>query len=182
MFLGVCQAMQPIAGYNYGAGRNDRLKEIYTLTMKVCIALGIIGMAASMLFPGAIISCFNDEAEILEMGIPALRYLMVFAPLIAFTIVNSQLFQSIDQPWIAIVTSLSRQVIFLIPLSLILPGIVYGITGNGVTGVWIACAVCDVLGALLSMVLLLTHRQVFRIGYVPPERKPRKEAGPKKEN
>ena len=51
--------------------------------------------------------------------------------------------------------------------------------GDGVTGVWQACAICDVLGAVLSAVLLLTHRQVFRMDYVPKERRPRKEMGPK---
>ena len=179
MFLGVCQGMQPIAGYNYGASRNDRLKEVWLLTMKVCVSLGFIGTVLAFAFPRAIISCFNSEEQILAVGVPALRYLMVFATLIAFTIVNSQLFQSIDQPWIAIVTSLSRQVIFLIPLSLIIPGLLYRAGGDGVTGVWLSCMICDILGAVLSAVLLVTHRDVFRIGYVPPERKPRKEAGPK---
>ena len=179
MFLGVCQGMQPIAGYNYGASRNDRLKEVWLLTMKVCVSLGFIGTALAFAFPRAIISCFNSEEQILAVGVPALRYLMAFATLIAFTIVNSQLFQSIDQPWIAIVTSLSRQVIFLIPLSLIIPGLLYRAGGDGVTGVWLSCMICDILGAVLSAVLLVTHRDVFRIGYVPPERKPRKEAGPK---
>lgn len=179
MFLGVCQGMQPIAGYNYGASRNDRLREVYILTMQVCVALGLVGSFVSLVFPGAIIRCFNSETAILAMGVPALRYLMVFAPFIAYTIVNSQLFQSIDQPWIAIVTSLSRQVIFLIPISLILPGIMLRTTGDGVTGVWLACMICDILGASLSTVLLLTHRQVFRIGYEPPIRKPRKELRPK---
>ena len=179
VLLGVCQAMQPIAGYNYGARRNDRLREVYLLTMRVCVIIGIIGSASALLFPRAIIGCFNSEPEILAMGAPALRYLLVFCPLIAFTVTNSQLFQSIDQPWIAIVTSLSRQVIFLIPLSLILPGLCYNATGDGVTGVWQACAICDVLGAALSLVLLLTHRQVFRKDYIPPERKPRREHGPK---
>ena len=181
MFLGVCQGMQPIAGYNYGANRNDRLREVYILTMKVCVALGIVGTALSMFFPRTIISCFNSEDAILAVGVPALRYLMVFAPLIAFTIVNSQLFQSIDQPWIAIVTSLSRQVIFLIPITLILPGIIDRAGGDGVTGVWLSCMICDFLGASLSAVLLLTHRQVFTVGYVPPLRKPRKELGPKED-
>ena len=102
MFLGVCQGMQPIAGYNYGASRNDRLKEVWLLTMKVCVSLGFIGTVLAFAFPRAIISCFNSEEQILAVGVPALRYLMAFATLIAFTIVNSQLFQSIDQPWIAI--------------------------------------------------------------------------------
>ena len=180
MLLGVCQAMQPIAGYNYGARRNDRLKEVYLLTMKVCLIIGIAGMALSLLFPRAIIGCFNSDPEILDMGAPALRYLMVMCPLIAFTVTNSQLFQSIDQPWIAIVTSLSRQVIFLIPLLLILPEALMQFNhGSGITGVWQTCTICDVLGALLSAVLLVTHLNVFRMDYVPPVRRPRKEAGPK---
>ena len=179
MFLGVCQGMQPIAGYNYGASRNDRLKEVWLLTLKVCMTLGIVGTALSLAFPRLIISCFNTEEAILAVGVPALRYLMAFAPLIAFTITNSQLFQSIDQPWIAIVTSLSRQVIFLIPLSLIFPGLIYRSGGDGVTGVWLSCMICDILGAALSAILLVTHRDVFRIGYIPPARRPRKEAGPK---
>ena len=179
MFLGVCQGMQPIAGYNYGASRNDRLKEVWLLTLKVCMTLGIVGTALSLAFPRLIISCFNTEEAILAVGIPALRYLMAFAPLIAFTITNSQLFQSIDQPWIAIVTSLSRQVIFLIPLSLLIPGIIDRSGGDGVTGVWLSCMICDILGAALSAILLVTHRDVFRLGYIPPARRPRKEAGPK---
>lgn len=179
MFLGVCQGMQPIAGYNYGASRNDRLKEVWMLTMKVCVFLGLLGTVMAFVFPRAIISCFNTEEQILAVGVPALRFLMAFATFIAFTVVNSQLFQSIDQPWIAIVTSLSRQVLFLIPLSLIIPGIIYRAGGDGVTGVWLSCMICDILGALLSAVLLITHRQVFRIGYVPPVRRPRKEAGPR---
>lgn len=179
MFLGVCQGMQPIAGYNYGASRNDRLKEVWLLTLKVCMTLGIVGTALSLAFPRLIISCFNTEEAILAVGVPALRYLMAFAPLIAFTITNSQLFQSIDQPWIAIVTSLSRQVIFLIPLSLIIPGLIYRSGGDGVTGVWLSCMICDILGAALSAILLVTHRDVFRLGYIPPARRPRKEAGPK---
>lgn len=180
MFLGLCQGMQPIAGYNYGAGRNDRLKEVWLLTMKVCIIVGIVGTISAFAFPRAIIGCFNTEDSILSVGVPALRYLLAFAPLIAFTVVNSQLFQSIDQPWIAIVTSLSRQVIFLIPLSLIIPGVMYRAGGDGVTGVWLSCMICDILGAILSGALLVTHRQVFHIGYVPPVRKPRKELGPTK--
>ena len=170
--------MQPIAGYNYGARHNDRLRQVYLLTMRVCVIIGVLGAASVLLFPRAIIGCFNSEPEILDMGAPALRYLLVCCPLIAFTVTNSQLFQSIDQPWIAIVTSLSRQVLFLIPLSLVLPRLCFEATGDGVTGVWQACTVCDVLGAVLSAVLLLTHRQVFRMGYVPPERRPRKEFGP----
>lgn len=181
MFLGVCQGMQPIAGYNYGAGHNDRLREVYILTMKVCLVIGFVGMSVSLLMPRTIIRCFNDDPEILRLGVPAMRYLMMFAMLIAYTIVNSQLFQSIDKPWISIVTSLSRQVIFLIPFVLIVPNLMFAATGDkndGVTAVWLSAPVCDFLGAALSTVLLIFNRKVFHVGYVPPLRKPRKELGP----
>ena len=97
VLLGLCQAMQPIAGYNYGARRNDRLREVYLLTMKVCVLIGIIGMAMALIFPRTIIGFFNSQPEILSMGEPALRYLLVFCPLIAFTVTRTLIALCIDQ-------------------------------------------------------------------------------------
>ena len=177
--LGLCQGMQPIAGYNYGAGHNHRLKRVFTLTMQVCVAVGTLGALLAMVLPRIILRAFTDSAELLDIGVPAMRYLNVMMPLIAFTICNSQFFQSIDKPWIAITTSLSRQVLFLIPLMYIIPAIRVSMGGDGLTGLWMTCTLCDVLGAVLATVLLTTQVKVFRPGYVPPVRKPRKEAGPK---
>ncbi len=177
--LGLCQGMQPIAGYNYGAGHNHRLRQVFTLTMRVSVTVGTIGALLAMVMPGLILRAFTDSYELIGIGIPGMRYLNVMMPLIAFTITNSQFFQSIDKPWIAITTSLSRQVLFLIPLMFVIPALMVNAGGDGLTGVWMTCTVCDVLGAMLAGVLLSTQLKVFRPGYVPPLRKPRKEAGPK---
>ena len=177
--LGLCQGMQPIAGYNYGAGHNHRLKHVFILTMKVSVAVGTLGALLAMVMPRIILRAFTDSDPLLDIGVPALRYLNVMMPLIAFTITNSQFFQSIDKPWIAITTSLSRQVLFLIPLMFVIPALMVNAGGDGLTGVWVTCTVCDVLGAALAAALLSTQIKVFRSGYVPPVRKPRKEAGPK---
>ncbi len=177
--LGLCQGMQPIAGYNYGAGHNHRLREVFTLTMKVSLTVGVVGALLAMIIPRLILRAFTDSEELIAIGIPAMRYLNVMMPLIAFTITNSQFFQSIDKPWIAIVTSLSRQVLFLIPLMFVIPYFMVQAGGNGLTGVWVTCTTCDVLGAVLAAALLMSQRKVFRPGYVAPVRKPRKEAGPK---
>ena len=177
--LGLCQGMQPIAGYNYGAGHNHRLKHVFTLTMKVSVSVGVLGSLLAMILPRLILRAFTDSDDLLDIGTPAMRYLNVMMPLIAFTITNSQFFQSIDKPWIAITTSLSRQVLFLIPLMFVIPSVMVNAGGDGLTGVWVTCTVCDVLGALLAASLLSTQLKVFRPGYIPPERKPRKEAGPK---
>ncbi len=177
--LGLCQGMQPIAGYNYGAGHNHRLKHVFILTMKVSVAVGTLGALLAMVMPRIILRAFTDSDALLDIGAPALRYLNVMMPLIAFTITNSQFFQSIDKPWIAIVTSLSRQVLFLIPLMFVIPAVMVHFGHDGLTGVWQTCTLCDILGAALAAVLLFTQRKVFHDGYVPPLRKPRKEAGPK---
>ena len=179
VLLGVCQGMQPIAGYNYGAGLNHRLKEVYILTLKCNVGMGIIGMLLAMLVPRMLVMMMNDEEALISIAVPAMRFLMVMAPLIGFTITNSQFFQSIDKPWIAIVTSLSRQVIFLIPLMYIVPAFMLHHGWSGLTGVWLSMTISDVCGAVLSGSLLYSQLKVFRPGYVPPVRKPRKERGPK---
>ena len=176
--LGLCQGMQPIAGYNYGAGHNHRLKDVFILTMKVSLVVGTLGALLAVVVPRIILRAFTDSTALLDIGVPAMRYLNVMMPLIAFTITNSQFFQSIDKPWIAITTSLSRQVLFLIPLMFIIPALMVNAGGDGLTGVWLTCTVCDVLGAILAALLLMSQRKVFHPGYVPPVRKPRKEAGP----
>ena len=179
--LGICQGMQPIAGYNYGAGHNHRLKQVYLLTMRVSVIVGTIGAVLAMVMPRIILRAFTDSDPLLDIGVPALRYLNIMMPLIAFTITNSQFFQSIDKPWIAIVTSLSRQVLFLIPLMFIIPAVMVQYGHDGLTGVWQTCTLCDILGAALAALLLMSQRKVFHDGYVPPLRKPRKEAGPSPE-
>ena len=170
--------MQPIAGYNYGAGHGHRLKHVYGLTMRICVAIGLVGSVISCLIPGTMMRAFTTDAHLIELGRVALRYSMVMFPLIGFTIVNSNFFQSIDKPWVAIVTSLSRQVIFLIPLMYIVPVVYIDLGADGLSGVWCSYTVSDVLGALLSGILLLSQRKVFSPDYVPPVRRPRKERGP----
>ena len=177
--LGLCQGMQPIAGYNYGAGHNHRLRDVFTLTMKVSVSVGTLGALLAMVLPRFILRAFTDSDPLLDIGVPSMRYLNVMMPLIAFTITNSQFFQSIDKPWIAITTSLSRQVLFLIPLMFIIPTLATSNGYSGLTGLWQTCTLCDILGAVLAAVLLSTQLKVFHPGYVPPLRRPRKEAGPK---
>ena len=177
--LGLCQGMQPIAGYNYGAGHNHRLRDVFVLTQKWAIGVGAVGSLLAMVVPRLILRAFTDSDALLDLGVPAMRYLNVMMPLIAFTIANSQFFQSIDKPWVAITTSLSRQVLFLIPLMYVIPALTVNAGGDGLTGVWMTCTVCDVLGTVLAAVLLTTQLKVFRPGYVAPVRKPRKEAGPR---
>jgi Na+-driven multidrug efflux pump len=155
--------MQPIAGYNYGAGHGHRLKHVYGLTMWICVAIGLFGSVVSCVFPGTMMRVFTTDSTMIEIGKTALRFSMVMFPLIGFTIVNSNFFQSIDKPWVAITTSLSRQVIFLIPMSILIPILFIHLGWNGLNGVWVSLTISDVLGAVLAAILLFTQRHVFSI-------------------
>jgi Na+-driven multidrug efflux pump len=155
--------MQPIAGYNYGAGHGHRLKHVYTLTMWICVAVGFVGAAISCVFPRALMHVFTTDAHLIEIGKTALVYAMVMFPLIGFTIVNSNFFQSIDKPWVAIVTSLSRQVIFLVPMCHLIPYLFANAGLNGLHGVWFSLTCSDVFGAVLAAILLYSQRHVFSI-------------------
>lgn len=177
IILGICQGMQPIAGYNYGAGQNGRLKSIYVLTMKICVLTGLVGSVISCLFPQFLVRFFTNDRQLMEIARPAMRFLMIMFPFIGFTITNSNFFQSIDKPWIAIITSLSRQVIFLAPMSVFVPLLFIRFGGDGLTGVWAAATVSDVIGAVLAAILLYTQRRVFSANYVAPVKRPEKEAG-----
>ena len=163
LILGVCMGMQPIAGYNYGAGHPDRLKRVYTLTMKVCVLLGFVTAIIGCTIPRIISMAFTSDKTLLDISQMALPYITVMTPLIAFTIVNSNFFQSIDKPWIAIVTSLSRQVIFLIPMMFIVPVIFQDLGIDSLQGVFCSCTISDVFGAILALVLLLSQRKVFKV-------------------
>lgn len=162
LMLGLCQGMQPIAGFNYGAGHPLRLKQVYTLTMKLNVLIGFVGALLALAFPHMLLRLFTKEEDLIQIGIPAMRYIMVLFALVGFTITNSNFFQSIDKPWIAIVTSLSRQVLFLAPMIYIVPTIFVNAGGNGLTGVWASITISDVLGAVLAFVLMLSQRHVFK--------------------
>lgn len=178
LLLGICMGMQPIAGYNYGAGQGERLKQIFKLTLRCNVTVGLIGALLAIFIPRILVMMMAKEPELIDMASVAMRYMLVLAPLIGFTITNSQFFQSIDKPWIAIITSLSRQVLFLIPMIYLVPWIFTQNGGNGLHGVWCSCTISDFLGAALAGVLLFTQRKVFRADYVAPQRRPRKECGP----
>lgn len=163
IIIGVCQGMQPIAGYNYGAGHPQRLKRVYMLTMKVCVALGILSAVLGCAIPRLISMAFTSDTALLDIAQKALPLISVMSPLIAFTIVNSNFFQSIDKPWIAITTSLSRQVIFLIPMMYLVPMIFTKLGYNSLFGVFASCTASDIFGAILAFVLMLTQKKVFRV-------------------
>ena len=147
--FGLVQGMQPIAGYNFGAKQYDRVNRVLKLTILLATGVMTIGFLISELFPHTVASAFTSDKDLIDIVVPGLRIVMIFFPIIGFQMVASNFFQSIGVPGKAIFMSLTRQVLFLLPLLLILPSFF------GIRGVWYSMPAADLLASLIAAYLLI---------------------------
>ena len=147
--LGVCMGVQAILGYNYGAGQLHRLRKAFWLATAVTSVVCALGAAAGLIFPEALARAFTSDAFLIETTAICLRHALWAFPVVGFQLVSTCLFQSVGFPARAMILSLARQVLFLIPLMLVLPGI------YGVRGVWLSFPVSDILATVVSVWLVL---------------------------
>lgn len=146
--LGVTQGFLPIAGYNYGAKDSKRVKEtiktaiIYGTGVATIIFLGII------LFPTAIASVFTSDVNLIAETPNALLYAFLATPVITAQLVGSAYFQAAGKALPALLLTLLKQGIFLIPLVYIMPQFF------GLNGVWFSFPIADIMATLITMIVL----------------------------
>lgn len=157
IIIGYAQGYQPVAGYNFGAGNIDRMKEAYYHTLKMTVGIGFVFSAITIVFAEFIISLFNPNEEIVKMGAMTLRALYCTFPVYGYTMTNSYTFQAYGRAKESFILSISRQGIILIPIAIFLPRLF------GYYGVIFAMPIADVLSALLTYILIQgVKRQYFR--------------------
>ena len=142
--IGINQGMQPIAGYNYGAEKFDRLMRVLTLAIIAATVVMVVGWALAMLFPYYMARIFTTDQELIAKSITGIRLNMLLFPIIGFQAVVTNFFQCIGKVRIAIFLSLSRQLLFLLPLIWILPML------WGLDGVWAALPTSDLIAAVVA--------------------------------
>jgi putative MATE family efflux protein len=148
--FGINQGAQPIIGYNYGARQFDRVKKTYQLASIAATAITTAGFLIAFFFPSAIIALFNrGDTQLIEMGSRAMRTFLFMLPIVGFQIVSANYFQAIGKPRHAMLLSLSRQVLLLIPCLFILPGF------WGLHGVFMSGPVSELGSSLLTGIFLL---------------------------
>ena len=147
--IGINQGAQPIIGYNYGAQRYDRVVQTLKLAAAVATCITSLGFVIAQLFPGHIIALFNpNDPQLLNLGARAIQIATIFLPIVGFQIISTSYFQAVGKPKQAMILSLSRQVLLLIPLVLILPrffgldGLLYSLPlsdlgSSTITAIWI---------------------------------------------
>jgi putative MATE family efflux protein len=143
--LGVNQGSMPVIGYNFGARNYGRVIKASLAAIAAATFIMTAGFVITRLWPQELLYLFGKNSEkIMDRGITAVRIFFAMTPLIGFQIIASGTFQAIGRPALALVMSLSRQVLFLIPMVLLLPRFL------GMEGVWIACASSDFLASIVT--------------------------------
>lgn len=145
--IGIGQGLQPVASFNYGAGRYERVKKGARFTVTAgTLALTVFGIIL-FIFAAPVITWFRDDPEVIEIGTAALRWQCISAIFMSASVTGNMLFQSIGKAKQAFFLASLRTGLFYIPLILILPRIM------GVTGIELAQPVSDVLSAVVSVIL-----------------------------
>ena len=154
--FGVNQGMQPIAGYNYGAQKYDRLMRVLTLAMIAGTCVTTSGFIVAEFIPRLCVGLFTSDKELTELSVNGIRIMMAAMPIVGYQMVVTNFFQSIGKAKISIFLSLSRQLLFLVPLLAVMP------LFFGVSGVWVAMPISDSLSALLALIMMVRYMKIFK--------------------
>jgi len=154
--FGIVQGMMPIVGYNYGAHQLDRVRHVIRLSNIVTTVMSIGTSVLMLSIPALLLRIFTQDPEVIRMGVPAIRTIILAFPTVGFQVVAAGMYQSLGKAVPALVLALLRQVILLTPLILILPRFL------ALRGVWISFPIADGAAALITILMMLSLMRAFR--------------------
>lgn len=157
--IGLNQGMQPIAGYNFGARRYDRVLGVLNKALIFGSVITLTGFVIGVFFPTPFVSVFaKDSPQLIKMSAHALSCMVMMFPIVGIQIVSTAFFQSIGYAPKSIFLSLTRQLIFLVPAIFILPHLY----ADPLEGLWHAAPVADGLASVLAITLLVLQVKKFK--------------------
>ena len=154
----VGQGLQPILGFNYGAGRYKQALKAIKIALTYATCLCFVAFLLLYFFPEIFIRIFSSDADLIEMASHAAKRTFIALYIIGIAFIGQLIFQSIGKAVKAFITSLARPALFMIPLILILPRFL------GVDGVWWAFPATDGLTVILTVILLIPEIREFQKG------------------
>lgn len=146
--FGITQGMQPILGFNIGAGNFERVRRTLRIGVWLGVAIACVGWGLAEGLPETLAKLFTTDASMVDIARHGFRVYFIAYPLVGAQVVIQNYFQSIGKPKLSIFLSLTRQLIFLLPLLWILPPLLK------LDGVWLAMTGADVLSFVVAMVVL----------------------------
>ena len=145
---GVIQGMRPIIGYNYGSGRNDRVRETIRWSILLVTVISLVGTVLSVFFPREILGIFDADRTLLNAGSSALRIIGPGFVLSSVAVVASGVYESLGRGRTSLVISLMRQVVVLVPLAFILSRFL------GPVGIWLSFPVSEAFTLVFASIVL----------------------------
>ncbi len=154
--IGLNQGMQPIAGYNYGAQQYSRMMRVVKLSIITAICIMLIGWTLAMFAPYYCARMFTKDPELIKGSIKAIQIIMMMYPFIGCQMVITNFFQCIGKVKISIFLSLSRQLLFLLPLLILLPNF------YGINGVWVSMPTSDLISVIVAISIMTVYLRRFK--------------------
>ncbi len=154
--MGVCQGMQPIVGYNYGAEKYDRMLRCLFMAIACATAILLVGWGLSMLFPTEIARIFTTDATLIDLAARGIRLDMLMFFVVGSQATITHFFQSIGKVKVSIFLSLSRQLILLLPMAYLFP------LFWGLDGVWYSMPASDFLSFAMTIPMLMWYMKKFK--------------------
>ena len=147
--IGLSQGLQPIVSFNYGAGKYDRVKKAYTTAITYGLVVSVIALIAFQVFPRQIVSIFGSGSEAYyDFAVKYFRIFLLFTFLNCFQPISSNFFTAIGKPKKGIFLSLTRQILFLLPLIVILPIFM------GIDGIMYAGPIADFIAGIVAITMI----------------------------
>ena len=154
--MGVCQGMQPIVGYNYGAEKYDRMLRCLFLAIACATAILLVGWGLSMLFPRQIARIFTTDATLIDLSARGIRLDMLVFFVVGSQATITHFFQSIGKVKVSIFLSLSRQLFLLLPMAYVFP------LFWDLDGVWYSMPASDFLSFAMTIPMLMWYMKKFK--------------------
>ena len=151
--FGIAQGLQPIVGYNFGARKFNKVFKAIKLAFIYGVTISTLGFLILILFPQQIISIFTGGTKLISETVPSLRLIILAFPVVGFQVVGATIFQALGKPLPSLVLSLARQILFLIPLILILP------VFFKLNGIWLSFPISDLLATFVTLITLLYQKR-----------------------
>eukprot|EP00825_Cyclidium_porcatum_P003983 TRINITY_DN11852_c0_g1_i1.p2 TRINITY_DN11852_c0_g1~~TRINITY_DN11852_c0_g1_i1.p2 ORF type:complete len:425 (-),score=21.81 TRINITY_DN11852_c0_g1_i1:1160-2434(-) len=150
--VAINMASQPIISFNYGAKSYQRVKDTMRIAMIAATGIAVFAFVMVETLPGVIVKLFNSsDAGLLDLGKEGLRLGLMALPFVGFQVVAGNFFQSMGKAKIAVILTLLRQVIILIPLIFLLPNYL------GLKGIWLSMPISDFCSAIVVVFILINH-------------------------
>ena len=154
--IAIAQGLQPVLGFSYGAKSYDRSIAATNTSIKMATVVSILGFAVAFFLSRQIVSLFSNDPVLIDIGANVMKSIFLAWYLVGFQTIGSTVFQAIGKARPAFITAISRQIIFLLPLLIIMPRY------SGLEGIWIAFPISDGLAFALTLILFLAQMRRFK--------------------